>query len=93
MIDKAKMLKRRLKNVLTYTKHRITNAVSEGLKHHCVLQRGVLSRNAIGSPVRLSVRSESKKASLVRELRHRLDHACCLPDDGSSNIECGWSSH
>lgn len=31
MIEKAKMLKRRVKNVLTYLKHRITNAVSEGL--------------------------------------------------------------
>ncbi|MBI5760989.1 MAG: transposase, partial [Planctomycetales bacterium] len=31
MIEKAKMLKRRLDNVLTYTQHRITNAVSEGL--------------------------------------------------------------
>lgn len=31
MIDKAKMLKRRLPNVLTYLQHRITNATSEGL--------------------------------------------------------------
>jgi transposase len=31
MIEKAKMLKRRLPNVLTYIKHRITNAASEGL--------------------------------------------------------------
>jgi len=31
MIEKAKMLKRRVNNVLTYVKHRITNAVSEGL--------------------------------------------------------------
>ena len=31
MIEKAKMLKRRLNNVLTYLQHRITNAVSEGL--------------------------------------------------------------
>ena len=31
MIEKAKMLKRRLANILTYTQHRITNAVSEGL--------------------------------------------------------------
>ena len=31
MIEKARMLKRRLDNVLTYTRHRITNAVSEGL--------------------------------------------------------------
>jgi transposase len=31
MIEKAKMLKRRVNNILTYVKHRITNAVSEGL--------------------------------------------------------------
>ena len=31
MIEKAKMIKRRLPNVLTYIKHRITNATSEGL--------------------------------------------------------------
>lgn len=31
MIDKARMLKRRLENVLTYLKHGITNAVSESL--------------------------------------------------------------
>jgi len=31
MIDKAKMRKRRLDNLLTYAKHQITNAVSEGL--------------------------------------------------------------
>ena len=31
MIEKAKMIKRRLANVLTYIKHRITNATSEGL--------------------------------------------------------------
>lgn len=31
IIAKAKMLKRRLPNVLTYIKHHITNAVSEGL--------------------------------------------------------------
>ena len=31
MIDKAKMLKARLTNVLTYLKHGITNALSEGL--------------------------------------------------------------
>ena len=31
MIEKAKMLKRHLANVLTYLKHRITNATTEGL--------------------------------------------------------------
>lgn len=31
MIEKAKMLKRHLKNILTYLKHPITNALSEGL--------------------------------------------------------------
>ncbi len=31
MIEKARMLKKRLANVLTYLKHGITNAVSEGL--------------------------------------------------------------
>lgn len=31
MIEKARMIKRRLPNVLTYIKHRITNAASEGL--------------------------------------------------------------
>ena len=31
MIEKAKMLNRRVNNILTYVKHRITNAVSEGL--------------------------------------------------------------
>lgn len=31
MIEKAKMIKRRLPNVLTYIKHQITNATSEGL--------------------------------------------------------------
>jgi transposase len=31
MIDKAKMLKNRLANMLTYLKHNITNAMSEGL--------------------------------------------------------------
>lgn len=31
MIEKARMIKRRLENVLTYIKHQITNATSEGL--------------------------------------------------------------
>jgi transposase len=31
IIEKARMLKRRLENVLTYLRHGITNAVSEGL--------------------------------------------------------------
>ena len=31
MIDKARMLKRRLENILTYLKHPITNAISESL--------------------------------------------------------------
>jgi len=31
MIEKARMIKRHLPNVLTYIKHRITNAISEGL--------------------------------------------------------------
>ena len=31
MIEKAKMLKAHLKNILTYLKHPITNALSEGL--------------------------------------------------------------
>lgn len=31
MIDKAKMLARHLPNILTYFKHRVTNAVAEGL--------------------------------------------------------------
>src|SRR5206468_8418269 len=31
MVDKARMLKERLPNILTYLKHRITNATSESL--------------------------------------------------------------
>jgi transposase len=31
MLEKARMLKRRFENVVTYLKHRITNAASESL--------------------------------------------------------------
>ncbi|GFP22415.1 transposase [Candidatus Hakubella thermalkaliphila] len=31
IVDAAKMIKRHLDNILTYLKHRITNAVAEGL--------------------------------------------------------------
>lgn len=31
MIDKARMIQRRFENIVTYLKHRITNAVSESI--------------------------------------------------------------